>query len=172
MAPTGGYRKRIIRESLYQMLYSSLEDLGWFDSGRQHSAITFNSEAVDPAETVPLNTISLADENDLPAEVELGSTLTRYTWTFYVDFFAEKDSLGLHVAADIQDILLGNYASIGRVDPSFTVYDYGLATPSELFVCQIETVMRDKAVAWSLPHQKHWYNIRFDVVDYYGSEGE
>lgn len=168
--PTGGLRKRLIRESLYQMLYESLALLGWFDTGRQHAAISFESEPINPEDPVPVNTIALADSNDSDQEIELGSNLAEHRWTFYVDFFAEKDSLGLHVSGDIKDILTGRMASILRTDPSFSVYDYSYATPPLLFTCQIDLVMRDKAVTWSKPHQKHWYAVRFDVIDYYGDE--
>lgn len=168
--PVGGLRKRMVRESLYQMLHESLADLHWFDTGRQHAPILFESEPVNPQEPVPINTIGLADENDDATEIELGSNLAEHRWTFYVDFFAEKDSLGLHVSGDIQDILEGRIGSIGRNDPIFTVYDLTLATPPALFNCQIDLVMRDKAVTWTKPHQKHWYSVRFDVIDTYGNE--
>ena len=168
--PVGGLRKRLIRESLYQMLYESLALLGWFNGGRQHEPITFNSEPVNPEDSTPINTIALADENDIISEIELGSNFAEHTWTFYVDFFAERDSLGLHVSGDIQDILEGRINSIGRIDPIFSVYDISQATPPLLFTCQIDTVMRDKAVTWSKPHQKHWYSVRFDVLDHYGNE--
>jgi hypothetical protein len=170
MPLTGGMRKRLIRESLYQMLYESLAALGWFDAGRQHEDISFRAEPVDPQDPIPINTIGLADENDNAIDIELGSNFSEHRWTFYVDFFAEKDSLGLHVSGDIQDILEGRIDSIGRTDPIFTVYDYDQATPPNLFTCQISLVMRDKALTWSKPHQKHWYSVRFDVLDYYGNE--
>lgn len=168
--PTGGLRKRLVRESLYVMLREALDDLHWFDSGRQHAPIEFNSEPVDPQEKVPINTLAISDEDDSNTEMELGSNLTESSWTFYVDFFAEKDSLGLHLISDVADILAGRMASIGRSDPSFDVYDWTQATPTVLFTCQIEDVFRDKAVTWEKPHQRHWYSVRLQVLDYYGNE--
>lgn len=168
--PTGGFRKRLVRESLYHMIYDSLDALGWFNPGRQHSPIIFDAEPVVAEDVIAINTIGLVDSNDMGTDVELGSNFAEHSWTFYLDFFAERDSLGLHVSGDLQDILEGRINAIGRIDPIFQVFDYNQPTPPFLFTCQIQTVLRDRAVTWSKPHQKHWYSLRFDVLDYYGNE--
>lgn len=168
--PVGGLRARFIRESLYQMLYTAIDDLDWFDAGRRHSPVTFNSIPIAPSDQIPVNTCVLADANTTDAESELGSLMSEVRWTFYVDFYGENDALGLHFSRDIKDILQGRMASIGRTRPDLSVYNYQQATPSVIFHCQIENVALDRPSVITQPFQRYWFSIRFDVVDEYADE--
>lgn len=167
----GGLRARLIRESLYQLLNDNLSSLGWFNSGRYHGAISFNSEPVSIQDEIPLNTLALSDDEMDDEFLEMGSNLSENSWTFYVDFYAESDALGLHLIRDIRDILGGRYgSSLSRDRSAFPVYDYRQATPSVAFYCDIENVFVDKALAFQKPWQKHWYSCQFQVIDSYADE--
>lgn len=170
MTITGGMRARLIRESLYQMLHDALDALNWFDAVSNRTTITFPAAAVDANDNISLNTLALSDEDSDADDWELGSLMAEHHWTFYVDFYAENDAIGLHVIRDVKDILEGRMGSIGRDDPSFVVYDYNQATPPEIAVCQIADVVVDKARGFERAFQQHWYACQFDVIDYYGDE--
>lgn len=166
----GGLRARLIRESLYQMINTALDDLGWFDAGRPHQPVTFEASSKNQQEQIAMNTAALGDDNSSGEDIELGSQLSEERWFMYVDFYAESDALGVHFARDLKDILEGRITAIGRDDPSFTVYDWRQATPVSLFVCQIEEVAVDKAHGFLKPWLEHWYSTSFVVVDTYSRD--
>ena len=168
--PVGGIRERLVLDSIYHTLYDSLEALGWFDSGRKHTAISFTGDATPQDTEIDLNTITLSDEDMDETDLELGSTSVETRWTMYVDFFAENNSIGKAVAGDIRDILGGRMSTIGRDDASIQVLDYRLATPTALFRVHIEDILQDKAHDFPKPWQKHWYTVRFVVYDAYDDE--
>jgi hypothetical protein len=167
----GGLRARLVRESLYRMIHTSLTSLDWFNTvNRKHLPVTFNSDPVKDVNSVPLNTAALTDFDSDDDESEMGSLMTEITWRFYVDIFAESEALGLHFARDVRDILQGRMASIGRTTPDFAVYDYQQATPPVLFYCQIEGVKVDRPENFTKPYDRFWYTVRFDIKDTYTDE--
>jgi hypothetical protein len=166
----GGLRAQLIRESVYQCLYESLSDLGWFDVGRRHKPITFPGVTETNENEIPINRISLTDEDRFGFDLELGSTAVETRWTYWVDFYAENDSLGKHVIYDVYDILGGRMSTIGRAHASIVVTDYSLATPVPIFKVQVEDIVVDKAHDFPKPYQKHWYACRFTIVDAYDDE--
>lgn len=165
----GGLRARLIRESVYQMIYSSLDALNWFDPTRPHLPVSFESKSADTNVQILENTAALGDESMPPGfDVELGSRLTERRWTMYVDFFGQNDALSLHFIRDVEDILEGRITAVGRTRPQVDVYDYQQATPPILFTCDIENVMVDRAHGFLKPWLEHWYSCSFTVVDVMG----
>lgn len=168
----GGLRARLIRESLYQTVKESLIDLDWLNPTNPISPIQFVPRPQNQNEQIEINTLALSDENETGIELELGSQLTEHRWQMYLDFFAEDDSIGLHLIRDIKDVLEGRMTFIGRYDPSFQVYDYRQATPPLIFTCQIENVSVDKAHGFLKPWLEHWYACAFTVVDTYSRDDD
>lgn len=166
----GGLRHRLIKESLYAMMNSSLTQLGWFQPGRVNSPVTLRTIQYDPSQEIPLNTAVLSTEDMSPIEGELGSNFAQQSWTAYVDFYAESDAVGQHFVGDIYDILSGRMSSIGRGFTNFPVYDYRQATPSVAFYCDLDEPMIDRAHDFPAPWQKHWYAVRFFIIDAYGDQ--
>ncbi len=166
----GGLRGRLIVDSYRKMLRDSLDALGWFDSGRQHRPITFVSNEYKVDEEVPLNTIVVADSDVTDEPAEMGSVLADDTWTIYVDFYAEDDSLGRHLMGDFRDISRGKMPSIDRTGPVFNVLSLHEPTPTTLFVCQITDVTVDKANNFPHPWQQHWWVGRVTIEDTYATE--
>lgn len=166
----GGLRARLIRESIFQELQTSLAALGWFDTNRRHKPITLLDEAVPDREQVLVNTAALTDTNEIETDEEVGSNLAEHRWTFYLDFYGESDALATHFVHDVRDLLRGRFPSIGRTDPSIPVYDWTQATPSYLFRVQIENMVVDRAQNFTSPRLAHWYALRFEVVDVYADE--
>lgn len=170
MAYVGGLRARLVAESTYQMISDALGDLGWFDSGRQHSPIHMRRVPVENDENIELNTLVVFSESMFSFDQELGSNLAEHRWIFWVDFYAENDAIGTHLIHDVKDICQGRFNSIGRTAPIVTIYDYTMATPPEIFVCEIESVAVERMHDFPKPWQKHWYSLTFVVVDTYGDE--
>lgn len=168
----GGLRSRLVKDSLFNMIEAALEDLGWFDTGRQHAPITFRSYPYDEEEQVAVNSLALSDEDLVVLEQELGSIFAEHDWQFFIDFYAEDNALGVHMAHDLEAILAGRMPSIGRASPNFPVYDYTLATPEVIAWCEIEDVVVDRARGFPKPWQKFWYVVSFNVLDYYGNEDD
>lgn len=169
----GGLRARLIRDSAFTMLRDSVDALGWRDAGRRHKPVLFRAEPVPWDEEVPLNTVAVSQTDVSGDEVELGSNLSEDRWTFYVDLYAEDESVGTHLAHDIRDILRGKIPSIGRNQPLLPVYNLAGETPEDvLFNCEIEDVLVDRANDFPKSWQRYWYVVRFIIVDYYGDEND
>lgn len=165
---TGGLRYRLIYDSMYRMLYDAMQDLGHFDPSAARSPINFPPEPVSNDEAIPTNTLALSDEDMDDWEHELGSNKGRISWTMYVDFYAESKPLGIHVINDVRDVLKGRKPDIGREHPVLEVMDWTLATPVEIFYCDLEDVVIDKGLNPADPYRRHWYTCRVNVIDYYG----
>lgn len=172
MAYAGGIRMRLISDSFYAMIRQALIDRHWFDAGRQHQPLELARGEVSWDNPIALNTLAVSDVDIADAEIEMGSNLTEDTWTMYVDFYAESDSLGIDVAGDVRDILRGKLPSIGRGQPMLAVYDWTLdPVPLEpIFYCDIQNVVLDRAHNASRPQQYHWFSIRCDLIDEYADE--
>lgn len=161
----GGLRSRFIRDSLEQLVVGGLTQLGWFGPGRDHSPIAIVEAPNDWDDPVEINSLTFADGGENDTELELGSLATEDTWTYYIDFYAEDESLGLHLSGDVRDILRGKLPSIGRTNPALPVYDYRQATPPIVFYCYLENVLVDRAKGFSQPWMRYWFSVRVDVVD-------
>jgi len=172
MQIVGGLRSRLIFDSTYQTVKDGLTALGWFETGRRHAPINLVDEPQDTDEEVPLNTLAVSDENVRSENWELGSILAEKVRWFYVDLFAESDSLGKHLIGDVADLLEGRFASIGRAGPVIYVYDYRQTTPTAVFTCDVMNLRIDRAHGWNRPWLRHWYSIQFQVVDFYADDLE
>lgn len=172
MAIVGGLRTRLIYDSIYNMLNTSLTSLGWFAAGRQHLPINFITTPVDDKEPVPLNTLVLLGEDQFGFYDEMGSDWSEHRRNFFLDFYAESNALGEHLIFDCKDILEGRMPSISRTDPIVVCYDYTQVADPEFARVEIENVDVDRAHNIQYAWQKHWYSCAFTVVDYYGNEND
>lgn len=172
MTYAGGLRVRLIKESVYNMINDALDDLGWFDSDRKHSPVQFLPSIVPDNEAVPLNTAALSNLDMYENDWEMGTMLAEHRWSLYVDFFGENDAVATHFIHDVKDIVGGRMPSVGRSKPIVVVYDYSVATPTEIFTCDIENVRVDRATVFERQFQRFWFSCRFDVLDYYGGDGD
>lgn len=165
MAIVGGLRTRLIFDSVYNALNDGLTTLGWFDSGRGHNPVTFVPEPIADTEEVQLNTVALAEGSLFDRDFEVGSNMSEAEYSFYVDVYAESGALGRHLANDIRDLVRGKHG--GRTGSGFTIYDYQLATPTSIGWMELERIQIYKEDLPTRPWQKHWYSVRFDLLDHY-----
>ena len=170
----GGLRMRLISDNFFEMVRQALEDRHWFDSGRQHEPLELVRGEVQWTDPINVNTLAISDVDINDADLEMGSNYTEDTWTMYVDFYAESDSLGLDVAGDIRDILRGKIPSIGRSRPVLQVYDLTQdpVPPDPIFYCDIEAVTMDRSHNASRVQSYHWFSISCRVVDEFGDEND
>lgn len=162
----GGLRVRFIKEALYNTINEELGGLGWFDADRQHLPINFIDEAMDRDETIPWNTLVLSPEDATEWPTGLGESSAIESMVYYLEFYAENNSVALEMIFDLKDILLGRIGN--RTYPRVEVFDYRQATPPSVGFVQIEDVLVDRGLQFDRPWQKHLHVIRFDVVDMVG----
>ena len=115
------------------------------------------------------NIVALAIEHSEEDEYELGSVTSEVLWECYVDVYCESDSVGIHLANDIKDILAGKFSSLGFTKPAVDVYDLSQATPGFLFSCAMDEFSVDKARVYNKPFNASWYVVSFTVEDVYVS---
>lgn len=154
------------------MLEGSIDALGWFDAGRNHLPLQFLPTSVDDRDAVTLNTATLSDWDANEEYDELGSLMSDFRTTYYVDFYPENDAIAIHFAQDIKDILGGRISAIGRERPDLEVFDYSQATPTSLFFVQLENPVIDRPTVFERPWMRYMRSIRFDVVDTYGTDDD
>ena len=166
---TGGLRRRLIKDNLYYMLEDSLRQLGWFNGALSRQSVTLVAEQIDARTEIKPNVIGISAEDLLSENIELGSNLDEYTWSIFIDIFAESEAVGTHLSGDIYDILNGKISSIGRTGPDFAVKDLMTEEQPFLFNCYIDGIEVARVREWEKPHMKYWWIVACDLVDtYYG----
>jgi len=167
---SGGLRARFIQDSIRVQIIGALMDLGWFYDGRRHAPIRYRAKPADWDETVESNTLSITLEDFSDSPSEIGDGTTDDLRTFWVDLFAENDSVGHHLIGDIRDIVAGRFPSIGRTGPVFDIYDLRQATPASFVQVDVERVMSDRVEKQPRPWQQFWHFVRFDILDDHSDE--
>lgn len=169
----GGLRARLVYDSTKNEIERALGQIGWFDAGRQHLPINFLALPVDDSEEIQLNTLVLVAGNAVnPEGLELGSDYSAHKRVYYLDFYAENQSIGEHLIFDCKAILEGRMPSISRGAPIVQIYDYTQATPPVIATVEIDNVETDKGHVFNYPYQKFWYSCMFEIVDAYGNEND
>lgn len=167
----GGKRLRLIKDNFESSIRNSLTTLGWFDNNRRHAPVTLVAEQLDPHNELSPNIIGIAFDDMIFDEIEVGSSFSENQWSVYIDIFAESESVGLHLAGDIFDILRGKFSVLGDTD-ILRVYDLTQATPDQLFYCLLENSDIARVKGWSKPHTKYWWTVYCEIHDYYADEGD
>lgn len=169
MSPVeGGTRDRLVAHSVHYLVRSILDDRGWFDPGRHHTPVTLidRDPGDNPSEQPADNTVAVFDQTRSQGDpVELGSGLTYDSLLHWADVFAANDSVGRDISGDILAGLEGKLTAIGRTRPILVVYDFRLATPAELFTCDIVDLGRDQGHDDTRPWRRHWWSVHFTIED-------
>lgn len=165
MTISGGLRARFIQDSIRIQIIGGLADLGWFDTDRRHAPLRYRAKPAEWADEIERNTfaITMEDVDDSPSE--MGEGTTDDLRVFYIDFFAENDSVGYHFVGDCSAIIDGRLPSIGRTGPVFDIYDLRQATPASFVQVDVERVVTDRVEAQPRPWQRYWHYVRFDILD-------
>lgn len=165
MTISGGRRARLIQDSVRLQIISALSELGWFDADRRHAPLRYRAKPADWAEEIARNTFSITMEDVDDSPSEMGDGTTDDLRVFYIDFYAENDSVGYHFVGDCRDIIDGRLPSIGRTGPVFDIYDFDLATPASFVQVDVERIVTDRVESQPRPWQQHWHFVRFDILD-------
>lgn len=174
MAVVGGLRSRFVYDSVYNALRAGIEELGWFNAGRNHLPVSFIPEPLDSEDEVQLNTVAMGEGPMFDREREIGSNMSAAEYSFFIDVYAESGPVGRALANDIRDLVMGRHG--GRTGPTFTIWDYRKIVPLNIGWLDVERVNIYREDTPTRPWQKFWYTVRFDVTDDYmaddGDEGE
>lgn len=167
----GGLRARFLHDSFTQLVEDGLHDQGWFNPGRSHTPLTFLYEPVPWNQPVELNTLMVGTRNRETGFVELGTNLTTDTVAISIDFYADGDSIGIHLTNDIRDILRGRLGSGSHLG-TFHVFDFNQATPVVIGAAHVAQVSTTRLpVRAGQEYTRHWYAVDTLVEDtYYSSE--
>ena len=171
--PVGGRRARLIKNSVYTLIQEGMDELGWFDTGRQHKPVKLIPERKEWNDEILPNLVTVTEEDIDEHSMELGSNLTEFWWEMMVDVYAENSAVGLDLATDIRDLLSGRFTTVSSVGPNIDVYDLANlgATPVPLFTVEIENVSMGRVRRDApKPYQKYWWVVFFRVVDAYADE--
>ena len=169
MSPVGGLRARLIYDNIYNTINDGLDDLDWFNPVRTHEDVEVVPKPIDKLTEILPNKVGISMESVVEEEIELGSTMADNNWLVFVDVMAEDANVGLHLATDVKDILLGRMESIGRDSPTIEVLDLRQATPTGLFTVTIKNFEMEKDKT-NAPHRQFWWTLAFDVEDTYTGE--
>lgn len=156
-----GLYARLLLMSFQEMLRAGLDELGWFDEGRQHASVTIVPEPRPWDQLVEPNLIAVSTGESDQTQVELGNG---GAWgievPFLVDLYAESEALGLHLSHDIADIIRGRHPDAGRTSRTFSVYDYLQATPSQVGYATVLEVNTSRGVqVFDKPWLSNWYTV-------------
>jgi hypothetical protein len=162
--PLGGLRDRMVFESFARMLKDALTELGWFDPDRAHDPIIWRTSIVPESEELPRNTLAISTEDSSSEGIEIGSGLSEDRSVVVVDFYAQNDALGRHLAGDVRDVLRGKMPPV-REDSEFVVYDWREEPPVPLFWADIEAVALDRAHGFDAPFRRHWFSVMAEIVE-------
>ena len=164
----GGFRNRLIIDSVQYCLENALTELGWFDSGRAHRPLRFLHEPTPWNEATEPNAIGVAMWPSFEQETELGSNLHTDFHLVKVETWAESTSLADHLTGDLVEIIRGRLG--GRTRPSISVLDFSLATPAPVFNLDVDTdsieVIRN-AGRMERVWQTFWTTVAFVAIDTY-----
>lgn len=154
----------MVFESFARMLKAALDELGWFDPDRAHAPIIWRTSIVPEAEEMPINTLAVASEDSSGVGIEMGSGLSEDRSAVVIDFYAQNDALGRHLAGDVRDLLRGKMPPI-RDHPTFMVYDWRDEPPTPLFYADIEDVRLDRAHGFDAPFRRHWFSVMAEIIE-------
>lgn len=169
----GGLRARMIKENIYNLVNDGLEDLGWFDSGRDHKSVVCRSNSFGNDEVLEPNIVVVTADDSSDRYMELGSLLTEESWLYYVDVYAENEAVGLHLAGDVKGILAGRFpTSVSRIGPDVDIYDVRVdaATPHVLFSVELDGIDLNRGRSYTSAIEEFWWSIDFVVLDEYTDE--
>lgn len=161
----GGVRDRLIGQSLYELVLSTLTQRGWLTPNANRRDIVPTPTPIDAWREVQLNTLAVFLDSIDGEEAELGSNASNDSHLGVIDFFAESEAVGVQLIGDLRASLEGRLPVIGRTAAILPVYDWRDATPPLLFYCDIEDVKRDRSPESRDPWRQFWMTLTFALVD-------
>lgn len=169
MTLVGGLRARLLHDSVQNAVKDGLQVLGWFDPGRAHRPIEFLNEPADWDREITANSMAITTRSYVPDWIEVGSLLTQDTVVLDIDIYGETDSLVMHLANDIRDLLRGRL-DIGPQRGSLPILDFQMATPVPIGHAVITDVrvtrLRPQV---NRPISLHWFGVDIELFDTYYS---
>lgn len=166
------HRSRMVRQSVWDDLKVTLEDLDW--TGSTPLAI-LNSKPVVLVDNLPegsrlkgsdISINTLAMDQGTAGEIyeyEMGGLLAQ-DYLFRFAFFAETEGVALALFQDMQD----RYYSFNTSN-TVALYDYMQATPSKIVDMEVESFTSERAAEQPIIGMEIFY-ARLDLVDFLDQE--
>lgn len=174
-AYVGGLRDRLIHDSLFNLVKSGLEVTGWMPGGVNAPLdypVNVVSGQMDWTQEIPWNTVSVAayDTTDIPWEV--GSDLRQNRLLYYIDVYGSNEAIGLQLSGDVRDIIRGKFSALSSfaTPEVLWVWDYTLATPTQIFYCEVDTVRRDRPVTTRVHWMNYFWSLEVQLLDWYDND--
>jgi hypothetical protein len=166
-AVVGGLRARFLHDSLSALVESGLRGLGWFDEGRSHQPFKILHGPHTWSVPVAFNALVITTEAVDTDWVELGSNLTTDMADLSIDFYAESDSLGVHVSNDIRDLLRGRLPG-GAEREQLPILDFRQPTPAPIGHAYVLDTAVDR-LSDQVPEEwsRHVFSISVTLLDTY-----
>jgi hypothetical protein len=175
----GGSRARFVYDSLFAVLYSGLQALGWFNStiydtppgNRKNHPVTLLPKQLGWDEKIALNTIAFVPENRHSEPAEIGSYFEENAWVFYLDIFGESEAVSLQLAVDMIDILKGKFTLIGRSNgPTVDVCDGSQPGHYKIGYVELDHLTTNRAPTYTQRWQQFLRVVRFEALDWYSDD--
>jgi hypothetical protein len=171
----GGLRTRLVLDSARFAVILAMKQNGWFDptvfdtppGTRRHQPFRYITRPTDWMQKIQPNAIAISSEDIADEPLAFGGEVEDST-EFYVDVFAQDDSLGWQVAYDIRDSLLGKSAN--AVGPQLDIYDFRQPTPAAFTTVDLDIIEVDHAQGDARTWQRHWFMIHVVLLDDYDDE--
>jgi hypothetical protein len=174
----GGLRERIIRDNLRNMIEESLNELGWFDDGRNHKPVDIKSAPYDNDVEIVPNAVGIAFEESFNEELEMGSNLTETSHDAYIDIYAESDAVGMQLSGDIYDIVRGKFSSLAlsgisaQPNGRMKIKDPTQAGNPVIFYVGLEEIHMHRNRKWRDQFNKFWWTIAVTIIDTYMDDND
>jgi hypothetical protein len=176
----GGSRARFLYDSLYVVLKSGLQALGWLNptiydtppGNRKNHPVNLLTKQLSWEEKITPNTIAFIPENNRSEYAEVGSELFEENkWIFYLDIFGESEAVSLQLALDMIDILKGKFSMIGRTNgPTVDICDTAQSGHYKIGYVILSNLTSDRAPNYTQRWQQFLRVVRFEASDWYGDD--
>lgn len=167
------HASRHVHQSMVDMLTAQLTTLGWASDQPPFGADPIQIITTRPFAGTRLSehigttgttvVISLGSEL-VPDQQELGGALASQDYPFFIDVFSDKEAIGLAVATDIKDILLGRLPGTHRF---LTVVDQVSGTDVPDWQVEINDVER---VSPEHDFPLQWFAVHATATAYFPEE--
>lgn len=160
------WRPRMVRQSVYEDLVTTLEGLGWYSRDPNNPALNINlleGEPLKLRETFPdeseyqdrsVESNTLAMDHGTPSEeyeYEMGG-MAAQDWTFTFAFYAVSDAAAQALLQDMADRYWGR-----TEDPFISLFNYADATPSEVLRMEVDAFRFNRSVDQIYPGHDLWF---------------
>jgi hypothetical protein len=161
MSDVPGVQQRLLIDSFRHLITWTLDGLGWFSIDAAWKPIEVLVAPHKWDIPVDPNLVALHFDNTETEQAEVGNTaLLADVNDVTITLYAETESLGINLSADLVDILRGNFPSLGRVRSTFPILDFQQPTPPVIGYASIGSISTNRIPTRA---QAYWQSRLFEL---------